>query len=147
MARIRLLLAAAMVAATMTAAGAAAAAPAECTAKIGEWFARLTRSLGQAGGTAAVSHGNLLYQYTLGAWMIAAGGLGFSVGFMQMVTTGRDLITKADAAAMRMEMEKATTTVTTAAAEVMAASKAAEAAANGVGKPSEIRGHPTETSP
>lgn len=91
-------------------------------AEIADWFARLTRSVGRA--DRAVAQEDMLYQYALGAWMIAAAALGFTFGFMQMVTTGRTLISKAAAAAA--QIEKAAEAATAAAAKAEAASEAAK---------------------
>lgn len=67
-------------------------------AELAGWFSSMTATIARRDG----GHSDVLYQYSLGAWMIAAASLGFTVGFMQMVTTGRGLIGaahKAEAAA------------------------------------------------
>lgn len=57
-------------------------------AEVADWFASMTATVAKGSGGRA----DIVYQYSLGAWMIAAAGLGFTIGFMQMVTTGRNLI-------------------------------------------------------
>lgn len=89
--------------------------------EIVDWFSSMTGAVAKGAG----GHGDTLFQYALGSWMIAAASLGFAVGFMQMVTTGRRLIgaaSKAEAAADSAEAA-ATTAAKAAEAAVAAAAR------------------------
>lgn len=88
---------------------------------IAEWFSDVTRAVSEDND----GNAEVVFQYGLGAWMIAAVGLGFTVGFMQMVTTGKSLI---DAAAQAREA--AVTASAAADAAKDAAKVATEAAAS-----------------
>ncbi len=59
--------------------------------EITAWFSSMTRKVA-ASGNGDPLYADTVYQYALGAWMIAAAGLGFLLGFVQMVTTGRQAI-------------------------------------------------------
>lgn len=89
-------------------------------ADIADWFSSMTRTVaGSEAGRRVI-----LYQYSLAASMIAAASLGFTLGFMQMVTTGRNLIGAAAKA------EAAADAAQTAAKEAAASAEAAALAAN-----------------
>lgn len=95
--------------------------------EIADWFASMTRTLADTNS----GQGDDLYQYSLGAVAIAAAMLGFTIGFMQMVTTGRQLIgaaAKAEAAAE--EAAASAVEAAAAASEVRAAKVAALSASD-----------------
>ena len=87
-------------------------------AEIADWFSDVTRTVAENGR----SEPEVAFQYGLGAWMIAAAALSFTVGFMQMVTTGKRLI---DAASDAKESAALAASAATIAAE--AAKEAREA--------------------
>lgn len=56
---------------------------------IADWFAELTALAADEGGEV-----DQIYRLTLGAWALAAAGVGFVLGFFQMATEGRDLLNR-----------------------------------------------------